>query len=139
MHKNKLKWNKEQLWKGSMLVSIAHAIMVSHYPDRSNENSWDGINYNIQNSAGTRGTITFHEEFCVGDFRNNYSNRVDLVESGDNAKEYFIGAPKKVIDTAKEETLQYLLDGDEDNIYPVITTAFGGDEKGLFTIDSLFE
>ena len=28
---------KEQLWKGCILASIAHAIIVAHYLDESNE------------------------------------------------------------------------------------------------------
>lgn len=137
MNKNKLEWKKDELWKGCMLVSIAHAIMVAHYPELANENSWDGINYSVQDSAGTRGTITFHPEFCVGAFRNDHSDRIELVGNKEHAKEYFIGAPKSVIEIAEEETLQYLLDDVNNEVYPVITTAFWGNDEGFFTIDSL--
>ena len=45
---NEVSWRMEELWQGCILASIAHAIMVAHYPELSNEHSWDGINYNIQ-------------------------------------------------------------------------------------------
>lgn len=43
--------------------------MVVHYPDLSSEHSWDGMNYNVQDSSGGRGTITFDGSYCVGAFR----------------------------------------------------------------------
>jgi len=67
---NRINFECETLWKGCILASIAHAIMVSHYPEFSNEHSWDGINYSVQDTSGTRGTITFHSEYCVGAFCN---------------------------------------------------------------------
>jgi hypothetical protein len=39
--------NKNNIWNGCILASIAHAIMVAQYPELSYEHSWDGENYNI--------------------------------------------------------------------------------------------
>ena len=83
---NKLNWDRNQLWEGCILASIAHAIMVAHYPDISHEQSWDGFNYSVQDSSGTRGTITFHPNFLVGAFRNENSEKALEYK---NAIEYF--------------------------------------------------
>ncbi len=53
----KLNWQREHLWEGCILASIAHAIMVAHYPELSNEQSWDDINYNVQDSLGLEGQL----------------------------------------------------------------------------------
>jgi hypothetical protein len=135
---NELKWTKKQLWKGCILASIAHAIMVAHYPDLSNEHSWDGINYNVQDNAGSRGTITFHHDNFVAAFRNDNSNRFIM---GSLLDEYFIGVKKEIVELANTETLQYLLekvDGDG-QITPVISTAIWGSGNKLFSGDTFDE
>lgn len=136
---NKVSWNKEQLWQGCILASIAHAIMVAYYPELSNEHSWDGINYNIQDSEGVRGTITFNSEYCIGAFRNENSDRIKKINNAKQAKEYFVGAPKEVVNLAENEAFQYLLENVEGEIVPIITTAFWGVGENIFTIDSLKE
>ena len=50
--------NPYNLWKGCILASIAHAIMVSHYPLSACEHSWEGNNYSFQDMSGIRGTIS---------------------------------------------------------------------------------
>jgi hypothetical protein len=129
----KLNWDKGQLWEGCILASIAHAIMVAHYPELSNEQSRDGINYNVQDSSGTRGTITFHPNYLVGAFRNEYNKRV----SGNRvALDFFKGAPQEVNVLASNETLQYLLDEIDGDTVPVITTAFWGNNDGFYSNDN---
>src|SRR5690348_9136227 len=86
----KLNWQRENLWEGCILASIAHAIMVAHYPELSNEQSWDDINYNIQDSSGARGTITFHPNYYAGAFRNEFSEREYIY-----ALDYFNSPPKE--------------------------------------------
>ena len=63
-------WSYEKIKNGCILSGIAHAIAVAKFPEISYEHSWDGINYNIQNSEGIRGTITFGKKLCVAAFRN---------------------------------------------------------------------
>jgi hypothetical protein len=130
----KLNWQRDNLWEGSILASIAHAIMVAHYPELSNEQSWDGINYNVQDSSGARGTITFHSNYLVGAFRNEYSER-EYIDSLD----YFNSAPEEVNQLAVNETLQYLLDEIDGNTLPVITTAFWGGNDGTYSNDNFEE
>ncbi|WP_291568419.1 MULTISPECIES: hypothetical protein [unclassified Clostridium] len=134
---NEISWKREKLWQGCILASIAHAIMVAHYPELSNEHSWDGINYNIQDSEGVRGTITFHSEYCVGVFRNDNSDRIKIINNAKQAKEYFAGAPKEIMSLGEQEALQYLLEDVEGKIMPIITTAFWGVGENLLTIDSI--
>lgn len=129
---NELKWTKKQLWEGCILASIAHAIMVAHYPNLSNEHSWDGMNYSVQDSSGARGTITFHSQYCIGAFRNEDSDRTS---EGDSTK-YFQGASDEIVKLAEAETLQYLLDNIDGKVLPVITSAFWGNKNKLFTTDS---
>lgn len=128
----KIEWDIEQLWKGCVLAGIAHAIMVSYYPEMSNEQSWDDLNYSVQDSMGQRGTISFKENYCVAVFRNDNSERINKAL---RAEEYFQGASKEIIELANIETLQYLLDEVEGETRPFITTAFWGKDE-LYSNDS---
>ncbi|MEI5906673.1 hypothetical protein WAK64_06330 [Bacillus spongiae] len=130
---NKINEIGDQLWEGCILASIAHAIMVAHYPELANEHSWDDINYNVQNSSGGRGTITFHTNYVVGAFRNEDSERESNYTVALN---YFNGAPQEVIDVAVNESLQYLLDDIHGSVAPVITTAFWGNKGGSNSNDN---
>lgn len=136
---NGIDWNIDNLWSGCMLASIAHAIMVAHYPELSNEHSWDGMNYSVQDSEGSRGTITFHSEFCVGAFRNDFSERLNRIYDFMEAKKYFNGAPKEIITLSEEEALQYLLEDIDGDVLPLITTAFWGIGNEFYTIGSIEE
>ena len=128
----KIKWDREQLWEGCILASIAHSIMVAHYPDFANEHSWDGINYSAQDTEGARGTITFHHQYCVAAFRDDNSERANKVRK---ASEYFKGASKDILDIAESEALQYLLDSVKGKSVPVITSAFWGEGSNLYSND----
>jgi hypothetical protein len=126
--------NKKSLWDGCILASIAHAIMVAHYPELSYEHSWDGINYSVVDSSGGRGTITFNNKYCVGAFRNENVNRTEF----STAIDFFKEAPQEVLELAKNETLEYLLEEGEDGMsIPSITTAFWGDADNIISIDNI--
>lgn len=47
---NEQGWSYEELRQGCILVSIAHAIFVADAPELAHEISWDGFNYNMNNS-----------------------------------------------------------------------------------------
>jgi hypothetical protein len=128
--------SKEQLWKGCIFNSIASAISVAHYPDFSHESSWDGFNYSVQDSQGGRGTITFHPKYTIVCLQDVNSERI---EEWIDAANYFEGAPSKVVDIAKEEALQYVLEEVEGETVPFITTAFWIDDNGAYSIDSFEE
>lgn len=124
-------WNYEQLWNGCILASIAHAIMVAHYPFLSNEHSWDGFNYNVQDSEGIRGTVTFQKNNLVAAFRND-----ETVPRNISSLDFFKGAPDKIMEIAKGETLQYLLERVNGRDIPLITTAIWGNENQIFSLDT---
>lgn len=137
---NELDWNKEQLWQGCILASLAHAIMVAHYPDTANEQSWDGINYSVQDSSGARGTITFSPDYVVAAFRADSSER--LKDSHNEASRFLAGAPIEVVKIAECETLQYLLENSQGSVKPSITALLWGTDHRCFSVDtedSLFE
>ena len=132
---NKLPWKKQQLWEGCMLASIAHAIMVAHYPELSNEHSWDGLNYSVQDSDGARGTITFSDNYYLGAFRNANSERLSGKTKLIKHTDYFNGAPQEIKQLAEQEALQYLLQEVEGIIKPLTTTAFWGNEDKTISKD----
>lgn len=127
-------WSYEGLWQGCMLMSIAHAVFVADAPDLAHEISWDGFNYNMNNSQGSRGTITFHPDFFVAGFRND-----ELSSDSWSAKDSLSQAPEKVIRLAEQETLQYLLENIDGEMLPSITTAVWGDKKQIFSCHPLEE
>lgn len=127
----KLPISKETLWQRCILTSISHAISTANNPDFSYEHSWDGLNYNLQDSHGTRGTITFYHQLVVAAFRNERSER--LYETK-NAMAYFADAKEEAKLIAKNETLQYLLEENDGCIKPLITTVFWG-EKDVYSCD----
>ena len=123
-----MKNNKTDIFRGSLIASIMHAIMTNKYPDLSYEQSWDESNYSIQNSSGLRGTITFCSEFCIGAIRNdNYS----VTNSEYEIQQYMNGFPLNVIQKANEETLQYLLLNKNGIIVPCVTSVFWADENNI--------
>ena len=123
---NQLSIKRQALWEGCMLASIAHAIMTAHYPEFENEQSWDGINYSVQDSGGTRGTITFHPQYIAAAFRNERSSRLSAKEGFKEAASYFEGAGGAILRLAEEEALQYLLDDVNGKTLRLITAAFWG-------------
>lgn len=126
----KLNWKRTQIWEGSMIATIVHGVMVAHYPELDYEHSWDGINYNIQNGNGVRGTITFHPQYFVAAFRNenlDHPNRKEVLE-------YLQGAKEEIKTLAESETFQYLLDEIDGEIKPVVTTVLWG-ETELLSLD----
>jgi hypothetical protein len=137
--KHEIRLSVDNLWNGCMLASIAHAIMVAHYPELSHEQSWDGTNYSVQNSAGTRGGVTFKNEHCVAAFRNDNSERLNNTVGHTDASNYFEGANSEILLLAESDTLQYLLDCVDGEVKPVVTTAFWGHAGSLFSIDTSSE
>ncbi|MEA4827262.1 MAG: hypothetical protein VB130_11610 [Clostridium sp.] len=135
MNNYKIQLKKQKLWEGCILASIAHAIMVAHYPEIANEHSWDGINYNVQNSEGARGTITFSDYYIAGAFRDDNSERLIGKNKIISYSGYFKDAQKEIKKMVEQETLQYLLNNINGTIAPLITTAFWGNDRDIFSSD----
>lgn len=130
----KLNLSRKQLWEHCILVSIAHAISMTRYPELDYEYSWDGINFNINNGSGCKATITFTKQAIIAVFQDkNYIGNVR------NAHDYFIGAPESVIRIAEKEALQYVLEELNSVITPLITGAFWSIEEDIFSMHTLDE
>lgn len=113
------------LWHGSVLGTIAHAIWVAANPDFSHEQSWDGPNYSIQDSMGSRGTISFKENQIVGVFFDRNSPRNPFKSSKEyNLSSFLNGIPSDLLSIANGEALQYLLQEYNGVVRPIITVAF---------------
>lgn len=132
----KTNWNRNVLWRGCIFASISHAIMVAHYPEVSNEHSWDGMNYSVQNSSSSRGTITFGQKYLVGIFRDDNSQRLSKKFYKDY-RYYFKDCPEQIVELAEQECLQYLLDEINGKAIPVITSAIWGIDYDIFSKDTL--
>ncbi|KSU49628.1 hypothetical protein AS033_09740 [Exiguobacterium indicum] len=131
MNKNQIMdsgWNRQIIWQGCILASIAHAIFVANNPDFAYEQSWDGDHYSTNDGQGCRGTVTFGQDFFVAGFRNE-----EFFEETIEANDLLIEAPEKVQKIAVDDTFQYLLDDIEGVILPVVTTVLWGDDRQSFS------
>lgn len=125
--------NKTKLYRGCLLSSIAHAIMTNVYPSFSYEQSWDGTNFSIQDSRGTRCTITFCEDYCVGGIRNESEGLFSRNNYNDKYKQMLLNKfPYCVINTAEKEALQYLLVEYDGQVLPNITSIFWCNDNSFF-------
>lgn len=113
-----------QLWQGAILVSIAYAISYAESAILAHECSWDGLNYNRQDSQGTRGTVVFGEQGLVGLVRDDRSPAAPWHREGVYDFDAFLrGLPPDLSELAHEAS-QYLLDEYDDRVQPIITAAF---------------
>ena len=118
---------KDVLFSGCLVASIAHAIMTNVYPELSYEQSWDGMNYSIQDSSGLRGTISFTTDYCVGAVRNDRG----ILFIGEETRLLMKGFPDAVLQKAKTDTLDYLLLEKHGVIQPCITSMFWADHNTI--------
>ena len=117
----------ETLKKGVWLATIAYAIDYALRPEFDNELSWDGPNFNRQDSSGTRSTVTFGDKGLVGVFRDENSSRLSFLNSnrpGYSLEPYLKGMPEDLRTLANQEALQYTLDTYHGKVQPIITAAF---------------
>ncbi|AFS69454.1 hypothetical protein [Exiguobacterium antarcticum] len=121
-------WKRQVIWEGCILASIAHAIFVANNPDFAYEHSWDGNNYSTNDGQGSRGTVTFGQDFFVGGFRNEEFS-VETTE----AKELLSQAPQRVQKIAEQDTFQYLLDEVDGAALPIVTTVLWGNDNQVFS------
>ena len=132
MPKYKLENSKGKLWAGAVLGTIAHAMFVVHYPELATLQSWDGINYNIQNSAGALGTVTFAENGTVAVFFDAHSSKNPFRSGkGYELESFFEGIPESRFALAQAEALQYVLQEYEGIDRPVVTAVFWSEEEDL--------
>lgn len=121
------------LYERCIMASVAHAIMVGEYNLLASEQSWDGLNYNFQNTEGIRGVISFSKELYVCVIQNS-ADDVRYVEQ--RVLELFNGADEKIMKLAEDEALQYMLINYNGGIIPFISTAFWGNGNNIFSNQS---
>lgn len=120
---------RNQLLRGCIRSSIAHAIMVNCYPELSYEQSWDGNNFSVQDGSGRRGTITFLDNYCVGAIRNEMGLQI---LGFDAIVKRMCNFPNVVQTAAKTEALQYLLVNQNGAVIPSATSLFWCDDTRLY-------
>lgn len=119
----------EELYRGCLLGSIAHAIMTNVYPDFSYEQSWDDYNYSFIKDDGILGTISFKNGKLVGAIRNDN----DIVYCGRKADKLINSFPSELKELAVQEAFQYMLVDINGKAMPCVSFAFYCDKSGFFT------
>ncbi|HLL02562.1 MAG TPA: hypothetical protein VK539_18415 [Myxococcaceae bacterium] len=116
---------RQRLWEGVILGSVIHAIMVARYPELAHEQSWDGTNYNVQDSMGSRGTVSFSGNRVVGAFFDAKSPRNPFQSDGAyDVTKASRKMPSEHRRLAEGETFQYLLQEYQGKTVPIVTAAF---------------
>jgi hypothetical protein len=121
------------LRQGAILGTIAHAMSLLEDPLLAGEQSWDGANYNIQNTAGALGTVTFEDSLLVAAFFEAHSDR-NPARSGGPAQEagsLLDRAPESVRSLAHRETMHYLLQEIHGEERPAFTSVFWSEDGYL--------
>ena len=125
----KIKINPQKLYNGCIFMAVAHAVTVGEYPELNYEHSWDNINYCMNNSQGCRGTITFGKKYIIAVFQDT-----SVKMPYQDAMNFFKDAPEAIVELAKSETLQYVLENIDGEIKPYITAAFWGTWDELYSM-----
>ena len=122
--------NPVKLYEGCVFAAIVHAVTAGEYPELNYEHSWDGINYCMNDSQGCRATITFHPDYIIAVFQDmsKYDFNMDLRM---DIQELLTEMPEDILELARAEALQYVLEDINGEIQPVITAAFWGTWEGL--------
>ena len=94
----------------------------------SHEHSWDGNNYSVQDSQGSRGTISFQNDLLVGVFFHLPSAR-GSTPAEMMPERVLLGCGKAIEVLARKEALLYLLEEFQGKSIPQLTTAFWGGGK----------
>ncbi len=130
----KINIEPDKLYKGCIFAAVVHAVMVGEYPELNYEHSWDGFNYNMNDSQGCRATVTFHPKYIIAVFQDAAS-----IQDQKEVSYYFEGAPNELMEIARDQTLQYVLENVNGVTKPVITGAFWGDWESLLSNQTLEE
>lgn len=124
---------KKILWPNLILASIAHALFVTRVPFLANEQSWDGMNYNVQNNQRSRGTIAFanNKDCFVGVFFLDTSERNPLTHGVLTTSPAFVRDLPNSLEPLYQEALKYVLQDVGGRSVPVITSAFWSDPDSV--------
>ena len=125
-------FTSRDLFHGCVFATIAHAIHTVEYSELGFEQSWDDKSYNVSDSEGSLGTVTFGDNVTVGAFFDSHSNRSPMTSE----RPYDLDAmlremPTSVRELAEREALQYLLQNLDGKEVPLITTVFWSENDQL--------
>lgn len=103
--------NRNEIYKKCLYASIAHAVMVGKYYLLSEEISWDGCNYLIQNMEGVKAVFAFTKKLLVCAVQ----NEKDFIGGEKNITKTLLDTSKKeLIEVAESEIFPYFLLDDEE-------------------------
>jgi hypothetical protein len=129
-------FNATDLLKGCWLATIAHAIFLLKHVELANEQSWDGTNYNIQNTQGSLGTVSFAKEGVVGAFFDLHSPRNPLTSKiAYDLNARLAEMPPDLRNVAEREALQYLIQDFKGVDVPLITVIFWEEDGKLVSTE----
>lgn len=127
-----LPFERSRLLRGAIVATIAYGVFLVSDGSLSHELSWDGSQYNRQDSQGTRGTVSFVGDRIVAAFFDEKSPSSPYRMSTNYDYHSFLqGMPPDLQGIAERTTLQYLLEDYGNRSLPIITAAFWGDGGNL--------
>lgn len=121
------------LYQSCLLGSIAHAIMVTRFPELDYEQAWDGQNFTINDGQSTRFTVSFDGDSCIGAGRDESVGHSFFSK---DVMKLIADASPDLKKLATMEAFQYLLDEKDGRQDVSITCAFWGYPDGLYAMMS---
>lgn len=119
------------LYQSCLYGSIAHAIMVTRFPELDYEQAWDGQNFTINDGQSTRFTISFNDDTCIGAGRDESASHSFFSK---DAMSLIADASPDLKKLAISEAFQYLIDEKDGRQDVSITCAFWGYADGLYAM-----
>jgi hypothetical protein len=113
-------FSSRQLWDGARIATIAHALWIIADPSLAHEQGWDGHTYYVSDTEGSFGSVSFLPDGIVGAF---FSTQGDVQYKGTRIVDLFADAAPEKYTAAKSNVLDFMLQGEQNNNEPVITTA----------------
>jgi hypothetical protein len=103
--------------------------MVARYPLLSHEQSWKGMNYSVQDSMGSRGTVAFGDGRFVALVFDDKSAANPFRSKAPYSVEHVLGSVPPERSELAERASRYLLQNYDGKSVPVITAAFWDGER----------
>lgn len=122
-----IKINTLQLFEGCILGTIAQSVWLLKSLIKLEEQYWDGLNYNISNTEGAYGTLSFFgKDKLFAAFFDTKSYLNPFVKSNDrySSEDLYKSAHIEIKKIAQEDTLQYMLQNYKGKVVPLITSCF---------------
>lgn len=134
---NSLALDSMALWKGCILASCVHGVMLAEYPFTLSENAWFGEIYMAKNDEGSKAALVFSEEreLLMGMFDDRKSPRSRLVLSSWYARSHYKEAPEDIQDAAQALSMLFEERAGEKQL-PFVTTGFWEEDGQILSRDN---